>query len=106
MDRLTELEEETDNVADDKADLSAGGEHRATRDLVEVIVVTLNQRALGEHEVERESSQAEREEEAQPDEERVGLDHATVSNHRADESAGGIAPWLDAQSQNKVQGGG
>jgi len=76
-----ELEEKAKNGTENEADLSARVEHRATSDFVEVLVVTLDQGTLGEHEVERESSQAEREEEADPDENRVDLDHATVSNH-------------------------
>ena len=43
--------------------------------------------AVGEHEVGRENGQGEGEQEADPDENRVGLDHAAVSNHRANESA-------------------
>jgi len=81
-----ELEEKTDNVADDETNLPVRGEHRATRDLIEAVVVALDHRALGKHDVEGESGQGDREEEADPDEDRVGLDHATVSNHRTDES--------------------
>ena len=86
---LTELDEKTENVSDDETDLSTLSEHRATRNLLKVIIVALNQGALGEHEVERECGQGEREEEGDPDESRVCLDHATVSNHRADESTRG-----------------
>jgi len=76
-----ELEEETENANDGECNLSTRVEQRATRNLFEVLVVTLNQRALGEHEVERERSQADGEEEAEPDENRISLDHATVSNY-------------------------
>lgn len=78
---LTELEEKANNVADDEADLSTRVEHRATRNFLEILVVALNQGTLGEHEVEGESGQGEREEETDPDESRVGPDHTTVSNH-------------------------
>ena len=80
------MEEETNDVADNEGDLSTRVEDRATRDLIVVAIVTLNQRALGEDEVERESGQGERGEEAHPNENRVGLDHATVSDHRANKS--------------------
>jgi len=81
-----QLEEKSNNVGDDETDFSAGAKHCTARNLIEVLVETLNQRALGKHEVEREPSQAEREEEAEPDEEGVGFDHAAVSNHRPNES--------------------
>jgi len=79
--RLTKLEEKTNDAADDQANLSTRVEYFATINLVEILVVTLNQRALGERDIARERGQSEGEEEAEPDEERVGLDHATVSNH-------------------------
>jgi hypothetical protein len=90
---LTQLEEKSNNVGDDETDFSAGAKHCTARNLIEVLVETLNQRALGKHEVEREPSQAEREEEAEPDEEGVGFDHAAVSNHRPNESTGGSRRW-------------
>jgi len=80
------MEEETDDVADNEANLSTRAENRATRDLIVAAIVTLDQRALGEDEVECECGQGERGEEAQPNENRVGLDHATVSDHRANKS--------------------
>jgi len=80
-----EMEEEANHVANDETDFSARAEDRTTRDLVVVAVVTLNQRALGEDEVECKSGQGQRREEAQPNENRVGFDHATVSDHRANE---------------------
>jgi len=85
-DTNVEMEEETDNVPDDEPDFSTRRENRATRNLGVVLIITLNQRALGKDEVERERSQRKRRKEAHPDENRVGLDHATVSNHRTDES--------------------
>jgi hypothetical protein len=75
------MEEETNDVADNEGNLSTRAEDRATRDLIVVAIVTLDQRALGEDEVECECGQGERGEEAHPDENRVGLDHATVSDH-------------------------
>jgi len=75
------LEEKTNDAADDQANLSARVEYFTTIDFVEILVVTLNQRALGKRDIARECGQAEGEEETEPDEERVGLDHATVSNH-------------------------
>lgn len=86
---LTKLDEESENVSNDERDLSTRIEHRATSNLFQVFIQALDQGALGEHEVEHESSQAEREEEADPDESRVCPDHATVSDYRADESMGG-----------------
>jgi len=80
-----EMEEESDDVADDKTDLSTRAENRATRNLVVVTIVTLNQRALGKDEVEGECGQGERGEEANPNEDRVGFDHATVSDNRTNE---------------------
>lgn len=82
------MEEEANNVANDETDFSTRAEDRAARDLVVVAVVTLNQRALGEDEVECKSGQGQRREEADPNENRVGFDHATVSDHRANESTG------------------
>jgi hypothetical protein len=84
---LTEIDEKADDIADEETDLSARAEYRTARNLVEVLVVALDQAALGEHEVGREDGQGEGEQEADPDENRVGLDHAAVSNHRANESA-------------------
>jgi hypothetical protein len=81
-----ELDEKTENVSDDETNLSTLSEHRATRNLLKVAIVALNQGALGKHEVECECGQGDREEEADPDETRVCLDHATVPNHRANES--------------------
>lgn len=65
---LTEMEEEANDVADDETDFSACAEKRATGDLIATAVLTLNQRALGEDEVECESGQNERGEEADPNE--------------------------------------
>jgi len=81
-----EMEEEANNVADDETDFSTRTENRATRDLVVAAVVTLDQRALGEDDVECKCSQGEREEEAHPNEGRVGFNHTAVSGHRANES--------------------
>jgi len=81
-----EIDEKADDIADEETDLSARAEYRTARNLVEVLVVALDQAALGEHEVGREDGQGEGEQEADPDENRVGLDHAAVSNHRANES--------------------
>lgn len=78
---LTEIDEKTDDVADEETDLSTRAEYRTARNFLEVLVVALNQVALGEHEVGRENGQGEGEQEADPDENRVGLDHAAVSNH-------------------------
>ena len=85
---LTKMEEEANDVAEDETDFSASAENRATRDLVVVAIVTLNQSALGEDEVEGKCGQGERGEEANPDKNRVGFDHATVSDHRANEPGG------------------
>ena len=49
--RLTELEEKTDDAASDETNLSTRIEHRATSNLFEVLVQTLDQRALREDEV-------------------------------------------------------
>jgi len=76
-----EIDEKTDDVADEETDLSSRAEYRTTRNLLEVLVVALNQVTLGEHEVGRENSQCKGEQEADPDENRVGFDHAAVSNH-------------------------
>lgn len=80
-----EMEEKANNVTDDKSNLSTSVEDRATGNFVVVAIVALNQRALGEDEVERESRQRERGKEAYPNENRIGLDHATVSDNRANE---------------------
>lgn len=84
---LTEIDEKTDDIANEESDLSSRTEYRTTRNLLEILVVALNQATLGEHEVGRENGQGEGEQEADPDENRVGLDHAAVSNHRTNESA-------------------
>lgn len=75
------MEEEANNVTDDEANLSTSVEDRATRNFVVAAIVTLDQRALGEDEVERECRQRDRGEEAYPNENRVCFDHATVSDH-------------------------
>jgi len=80
------MDEKTNDVDDDETDFSTRTENRVARDLVVVLIVALNQRALGEDEIEREHGQGERGEEAHPNENRVGFDHAAVSNHRTDES--------------------
>jgi len=54
-----ELDEKCNNVADDETSLFTRGEHRVTSSFFEVLVVAPKQGALGEHEVERESSQSE-----------------------------------------------
>lgn len=59
-----EMEEKANNVTDDKSNLSTSVEDRATGNFVVVAIVALNQRALGEDEVERERRQRERGEEA------------------------------------------
>jgi hypothetical protein len=84
---LTEVEEETNDITDNETDLPTRAEDRTTRDFVATAVVAIDQRALGEDEVEGKDGQREGGEEAQPDENRVGLDHAPVSDHRANESA-------------------
>ena len=81
------MEEESDDIADDETDFSTGAENGAARNLVVAAVVTLDYRALGEDEVEGECGQGERGEEADPNENRVGFDHATVSDHRPNEPA-------------------
>lgn len=63
-DTYIEMEEKANNVTDDKANLSTRVEDRATGNFVVVAIETLNQRALGEDEVERECRQCERGEEA------------------------------------------
>ena len=52
------MEEETYDVADDEDDLPTSGENRTTSNFVAAAIVALNQRALGEYEVERECGQS------------------------------------------------
>ena len=98
------MEEETNDVADDENDLPTGGENRTTSNFVAAAIVALNQRALGEYEVECECGQSQRGEEAHPNEDRVSLNHTTVSDNRANESTGGIAPSTIAQLRMTRQG--
>jgi len=81
-----EMEEKTNDVDDDEPDLPTSAENRAASNFLAVAIDALDQRALGEDEVERECSQTQRGEEAHPNEDGVSLNHTTVSDYRANES--------------------
>lgn len=53
------MEEEANDIADDETGFSTRVEKRATRDLVVAAVIALNQRAVGENEIECKSGQDE-----------------------------------------------